>query len=167
MHYAIELFFDEETEQRIRRLWHECAEFYATDYMFRNNVIPHATLLVGDEKLQRVFNEMECPQLDIKFSYINTFQGGSVVFIKVSKGCDINEIHQNSYNRAVKIGATVEKFYQPDNWVPHCTIAQQCNKNLDKIISFSSFIGTSSRLGIVRYPPTELLSQRPVYVNGG
>lgn len=63
MHYAIELFFDEETEQRVRRLWHECAELHATDYMFKNNVTPHVTLLVGDEKLQQVFNEMECPQV--------------------------------------------------------------------------------------------------------
>lgn len=47
MYYAIELFFDEETEQRIRRLWHECAGFYATDYMFKNNVTPHVTLLGG------------------------------------------------------------------------------------------------------------------------
>jgi hypothetical protein len=162
MMHSLEVRFDEETEKAIRSVWEVAANLYGTRYVLRNGVIPHMALLVGDATLGQVFSEVDCPSFDVGLSGLGFFANGAVAFINCKAPDELRVFHSRLYEMAMDCGAKVDDLHAPENWVPHCTIAQGCRRNLMQKIPISNMEARVKSLIHVTYPPTVIVAERPV-----
>lgn len=160
MPYAIEIRFDQQSESRIRDIWQQAALFYGSDYLLKNAVIPHVALVVGDEKLQTVFSQIEIPTSKLHFSGISFFQDGLIAFLSIPPTEELARYQSSVYQAAIDLGATIAPHYQPDRWHPHCTIAQHCTQNQNVIFEDIVLDVSVHSLILVHYPPTSLIGER-------
>ena len=160
MPYAIEIRFDQQSESRIREIWQQSALFYGSGYLLKNAVIPHVALVVGDEKLETVFSQIEIPTGKLHFSGISFFQDGLIAFLSIPPTAELARYQSSVYQAAIDLGATIAPHYQPDRWHPHCTIAQHCTQNQNAIFGDIVLDVTVRSLILVHYPPTSLIGER-------
>lgn len=160
MPYAIEIRFDQQSESRIREIWQQSALFYGSDYLLKNAVIPHVALVVGDEKLQTAFSEIEIPTGKLHLSGISFFQDGLIAFLSIPPTEELARYQSYVYQAAVNLGATLDPNYHPDRWRPHCTIAQHCTQNQNQLFDDLTLDVSILSLILVHYPPTSLVSER-------
>jgi hypothetical protein len=162
MPFAIELRFDPETEGRILEIWQEAALWYGSTYLTDHGVIPHLTLVTGDAGLRDVFRQLEPPSGMIPFHGSGFFAGGEVVFLKPGIPETIRRFHTAMCRLASDSDTLVDFLYLPENWIPHCTIAFGCTRNLKIPIPDQLFEASIHSLILVEYPPTRLLMEKIV-----
>jgi len=161
MPFSIELRLDRESENRIRAIWSEAAEFYGTNHVLENGVIPHVALLVGDSRLQAVFERLDVPVVRLALPGIGFFGGGDIAYLRAEIPPEVVTFQQRAYDQAVQLGAQIETYYRPDQWVPHCTIAQNCRTHREEPLKAGSIDAGIESLILVRHPPTTLIAEQP------
>lgn len=162
MKHSIEMRFDEQAELAIRSIWQKAAILYGSQYVLQNGLIPHVALLVGDQGLEEIFSKAECPSIEIRLSQVGFFARGDVAYLQCPEVAGLFEFQKQLYARAVSVGAAVDELYTPDNWVPHCTIAQQCEKNKERNIEFDPIEARVRSLIHVTHPPTMLVAEKTI-----
>ncbi|MBX3741599.1 MAG: hypothetical protein KF712_11445 [Akkermansiaceae bacterium] len=160
MPFAIELRFDPESERRILEIWQEAARLYGTTYLTDHGVIPHLTLVTGDAGLRDAFGQLESPAGVISLHGTGFFAGGNVTFLKPEISEEIHRFHAAVCRIASDLGVPVDFHYLPENWVPHCTIAIDCTRNLEIPISSHLLEASIHSLILVEYPPTRLIAEK-------
>jgi hypothetical protein len=160
MPFAIELRFDPETEGRILEIWQEAARWYGTTYLTDHGVIPHLALVTGDAGLHDIFRQLEPPNGLIPFHGSGFFAGGDVAFLKPDIPETIRRFHAKVCRLASDSDTLVDFLYLPENWIPHCTIASGCRRNLEIPISEQLFEATIHSIILVQYPPTRLIEEK-------
>lgn len=148
----------------IRNIWSIAAEEYGTQYVLQNGVIPHIALLVGDERLADVFSNIEPPQCEIHLQDVGFFAARMVAYLKCHISNSLYEYHRTIYDLALSHGARVDDLYCPDRWIPHCTVAQECAKNLGTSIQYRPIIARVRSLIHITYPHTVLVSEKQIDV---
>ncbi len=128
--FALELLFDDNFQQQVRRVWAILAEagipsLAAPTHRRR---IPHISLAGGpglDSVEPRDWNDVVAPDR-IAFDAVASFAGnGRVVFYAARATCALLKYHQdvlNAYSSQVQQGVWTQ--YRPGWWVPHCTLPQ-------------------------------------------
>lgn len=164
MPFAIELRFDPESERRILDIWEEAEQLYGTTYLTDHGVIPHLALLTGDVGLRDVFGQLEPPSGVISLNSTGFFAGGNVAFLKPEIPEEIRRFHATACRLASDSGTVVDHHYLPENWVPHCTIAIDCTRNLEIPITGPVLEASIHSLILVEYPPTRLLGEKTTHV---
>lgn len=163
--YLISIYFDEKTDNHIRKLMKQVAEKTGNTFMLDNDVPPHITVAAIETRDEnRAIAALE--------SCVQQLRRGKLRFISV--GAFFSQVIYlepvlNEYlhgvvcavNTAVKdLSETiVSPYYQPFSWLPHVTLAKQLSEEqmltafeiLQK--RFASFEGTVTRIGIAKTNP--------------
>lgn len=132
MSYAIEVYFDRETEQKIFALWQHLREANYPCTMLQANYRPHVSLMVSEgikrAKLESALHEWSSTQspISLTFSTVTTFPGdGGVVFLKVDASAFLRQWQQSTWENFSHLLEEPRSYYEPNVWVPHCTITER------------------------------------------
>jgi len=137
MSYAISLWFDDESEKKIRNIWKALSESNLSSVLWTGSYRPHITLAVCEElnlplfkeSLSELFKATESFQLTLPligcFTSLpgNLSSSGSAVFLGVTPTNFLLNFHAEIHKQIGFFGKTPKKYYLPNIWNPHCTLA--------------------------------------------
>jgi 2'-5' RNA ligase len=130
MGVAVEVYFDPVSEQQLRQLQVRLASQAIPPVLEQLEFRPHVSLAgfasTSPEAvipLVRAFAQSTQP-FPITFSHLGVFPTAEgVVFLAPTLTQDLARLHQGFHQQLAQAGLMADRYYQPDQWVPHCTIA--------------------------------------------
>ena len=129
--FAVELYFDEDGEARVRTIWRALAEQGTSAFLLDAGARPHVSLAVLDDTdldtLLAVVSAFssELPYVRLEIASVGAFptpQG--VIFLAPVVDENLLAVHAELCDRLALEGIAPNRYYQPGAWVPHCTVAQ-------------------------------------------
>ncbi len=131
MGYAIELFYDDEAEQAVRKVWDGIGTALGKRSLSELGARPHVSLAVyGDDLDTTGFPEQllefarSIDPFDFTLSSLGTFPGQErVVFLAPVVTRRLLTVHARFHEVFSKHDNVGMGYYLPGNWVPHCTVA--------------------------------------------
>lgn len=139
MGYAIEILFDNESQNKFIDYWKLLYQSECSSYMYEHGGNPHISLGVFNDNIKDIdmlekitieyFNNIK--SFELNFSTLGLFpfdEGVSFIAPKVS--LQLLTLHSNFYKEICKNGLDKYflKIYKPKYWIPHCTMTIQTNK---------------------------------------
>jgi len=173
MGYAIEMFFDGESEARIRSLWDAVPKPGASS-MARGEARPHISLAVADS--------VDVPATHLLLDdFAHTVTAfpitlDSLGFFLSKERCaflapkvtpELLVLHMQFFDRFSSVSSGIWQIYSPSTWVPHCTVAmgilpQQLAPAFEACESFGlPFACTVVEIGLVEFRPVKQLYSVP------
>ncbi|MGT2754034.1 2'-5' RNA ligase family protein [Streptococcus ovis] len=127
--YAVILTFDEQIEDRIKKIWQELEEQGISDYASQvQNRKPHLTLasyeeIANVEVFEKQFNLFyrQVPSLTVQFSSLGSFLQSATLFLSPVVTQSLFVLHQAHYQTFHQWSA--QNLYSPEHWIPHVTLA--------------------------------------------
>lgn len=151
--YGLIAMFDITTEQLIKNTWKELKERAISTYAYEvEDRRPHITLAsynnLNIADFTQLMNEIYINQsdIDIKFNTIGSFFNSGALFYSPTITKEMIEFHSNHHKNFKRFNDNPKSLYLPDNWIPHCTIANRlspeklseafdyCSKNSSTIL---------------------------------
>jgi len=136
MEYAIALYFNKSTEEKINNLILEIANNNGNKYMLDNKIFPHLTISLFEyngktESLINLFDN-QFPKIDfdkISLATIGIF-APNVLFIAPVVNKHLLELNEKT-NGLLNENRDIipDKYYSNDQWVPHVSLGVKLNKN--------------------------------------
>jgi hypothetical protein len=130
MPYAIELFFDQQTESIIRGLWQAIAAAGIRSAMIEVGYRPHVSLAVCDDlDVEGLHDPLTAfasslSPFDLTFPTIGMFtRPEGVLFLGVTVTESLLALHRTFNHIVQPYTSTLRSYYCVDRWVPHCTLA--------------------------------------------
>jgi 2'-5' RNA ligase len=130
MPFAIEMFLDDTGAAAVRAIWRALAEAGISDYQSTSGARPHVTLAAYAEldlsaaaPAIAAFAAAE-PAPSVSFASVGCFptdQG--VVFLAPVVTRALLDLHARFHATLRPVAGDGWPYYQPDAWVPHCTLA--------------------------------------------
>ena len=128
MPFALELYFDDLGESRIRSLWDTFAGFGAPA-MHIGDSRPHVSLVVSESVdlpatralLDRFSRSTR--RFPVSFSSLGLFSNQRVAFLAPKVTPEILALHASFFAEFASISTDIWRHYHPASWVPHCTLA--------------------------------------------
>ncbi|WP_052573998.1 2'-5' RNA ligase family protein [Haloferula sp. BvORR071] len=168
MPHAIELFFDDDSDLRIRKLWERLAGLGAT-YMHSSGARPHLTLAVCDSidlpaasRLLDGFGE-NFASFPLQFAATGFFPGEKpVMFLAPKVTSELLQLQEQFHEELSLISPDIWPNYTPAKWMPHCTLAmdlprEQCGQIAGVIDAAAlPFEVEVVSLGMVEFRPVKL-----------
>ena len=129
MPHAIELFFDDDSDRRIRGLWEQLAGLGAS-YMKSSGARPHLTLAVCESldlpaacRLLDGFGE-NFASFPLQFAATGFFPGEKpVMFLAPKVTPELLKLQEQLHEELSLISPNIWPHYTPGQWMPHCTLA--------------------------------------------
>jgi 2'-5' RNA ligase len=130
MPFAVEMFFDENADKLVRKVWGDLAQANINSFMIDGGYRPHVTLGVLDgytwpqfENEFRSFAEKR-GAFPIKLDYLGVFpRPEGVVYLGAVVTEQLLFVHSEFTRHFAGLMTGVRPYYLPGNWVPHCTLA--------------------------------------------
>jgi len=130
MPYAIEFYFDRESEKKIGDIWQDLVLSVEDSSKFEG-YRPHITLAVYDSEsfdLKGAIRQLDSfseglESFGLELGFLGIFPEQKVVFLGPKVSRSLLNIHYNFHKQFKDYSAHLKTFYSPDNWIPHCTIA--------------------------------------------
>lgn len=162
MPFAIELFLDARSSTIVRSVWSRFAQ-EGLGAVLQGR--PHVTLTACDDidlsitqSALREFAVTYAPS-PVQFGSIGTFSNGtSVVFLAPVVTARLAAVHAEFCDTFQRRLAVPWDHYRPENWIPHCTLAQELDTaDVPAAIDICQqielpFFGTFEAIGIVEFP---------------
>lgn len=130
MRYSIEVYFDAESERMIRRIWRSLHDAGIETIIEQADGRPHMSIAVFEQVdpqiLQPVLQDFaqHLANMSLRFSSVGSFPGlPGVVFLAPLITRLLLRRHMDLHDQLAQIDGQQRTLYQPDNWVPHCTLA--------------------------------------------
>ena len=129
MTYAIEMYFDKQTEEKIMSLAHKIADAGLSTKYLEWKTRPHVTLAVYNDidadrcaqLLEKFANDRKAfPAL---FDAVGMFNYTKTIFLSPVMTRILYELHSELHALMKEFEASAWKWYKSDGWVPHCTVA--------------------------------------------
>ncbi len=128
--YSIGVYFDAESEAKIRALWKVLAEKGVADYLELAGHRPHITLAIYEdldlEKTNEILTNIceKTSEIPISFQFIGVFPTTRGIFLGPVVTEPLLELHRQ-INREINAFAILPEipYYLPEKWVPHCGVA--------------------------------------------
>ncbi len=165
--YLVSIYFDEKTENWIRKYIESVAAKTGNRFMLDNKVQPHITIASFEtdkideviERLKGIRSKLERGQ--ITWASVAAFFPSVIYLAPV-----LNEYLHNlsmivTENIRSVSGVKLGKIYQPFNWIPHTTIGKKMSKEEMQIAfkvlqnSFGMFSGETVQIGVAKTNPYE------------
>ncbi len=133
MPYAVQLFFDDQTERTIQTVWNELVECDIAPYMGESGNRPHISLALCETLDRRVCEERigafaaRTGPLPVSFQNLGIFPApGAVVFVAPVVTQVLLEL-QRQVDKLLDGCCKWPEFeyYRPGYWIPHCTLAME------------------------------------------
>jgi 2'-5' RNA ligase len=130
MGVAVEVYCDPASEQQLRQLQARLASQNIPPLLEQLGFRPHVSLAgfatTPPEDvipLVRAFSQSIQP-FPITFSHLGVFPAvEGVVFLAPTLTQHLARLHHGFHQQLAEAGLVADGYYQPDQWVPHCTIA--------------------------------------------
>ena len=128
MLYAIELYFDKKTEEKIMNLPYELAEKGISKRYLEWKTRPHITIGLFNnihiEDCDKLLDELarQVKSFSVHLSSIGVFNNSKCVFLSPVVTSELLELHRNIHNVFRFCDHTGYEYYLPDSWVPHCAV---------------------------------------------
>jgi 2'-5' RNA ligase len=165
MEYAVVLYFDKSTEQKINSLISKIADGTGNKYMMDNKIPGHITisLFQYDEEIDPIINIIENKlstfnKNNIKIASIGMFSP-NVLFLAPVINDYLIEINKNIV-KVINIEKTsFDKNYTENQWVPHISLGVKLNEdelvNGVKVLvkNFEVLDAKTDRIGLVKCNP--------------
>ena len=170
MGYAVEIYFDLQTEQSIWDLRHALIEQGISSIASSMGDRPHISLAgfsnvdcdTLSSLVQEYANSME--PFKVQLSAIGTFPTSeNVLFLSPIPTSLLLNYHQEFHHRLAKSKLVPSSYYAPENWMPHCTVEMKIpDEQLSKAIAiykiaFKPLLGSFQEIGIVEFLPIKHL----------
>ena len=176
MGYAIVLFFDQSSCQRVEDLRNSISQAADLPAPGNGRSRPHITIAMFDtlENIQPTirivdkFSRTVFP-VEIKLEFIGWFPTAEgVIFLSPVVTRPLLDVHDILHRLLDGEGMISHSYYRPGKWVPHCTIAAglpppTANMALNEILRSMVFGSvTLSEVGLVEFDPIKYLSTFPL-----
>lgn len=174
MPYAIELFFDPAADARIRGIWERLAS-PGRPSMAAAGSRPHVSLVVCDAVEVRAAEELlerfavETERFPISFGRVGVFPGeGAVLYLAPDPDARLQEVQRVFSAGFGRIADGLWEHYQPEAWVPHCTLASGIGSSalaemMERSRSFDlPMDAVVCEMGLVESRPVRLLGSFPL-----
>lgn len=164
MPFAVEMYFDGESERRIRALSERCAAWVGSPVI--KEARPHISLAVADEVSQEKMEALlasfarRYKPFEITLSATGFFAvTPSIAYLspKVDRG--LLDLHAGFFEEFKGSASGVWEHYSPRSWIPHCTLAsgldsQQGALVLNEVQSFGlPATCRITEIGLIRFRP--------------
>lgn len=134
--YGVVAHFDQNTELYIKQVWKELSDKAVSNYAEEvQDRRPHITIAGynSDVDIEQFISDIACfyeskKQISITLSSLGTFLNTGTLFLAPVPSKEFLELHDNYHNYFEKYRANAETQYLPNNWIPHCTIANRLNE---------------------------------------
>lgn len=172
MQYAIEMFFDKETEEKLFDLIAKVADANLSTKYLEWKTRPHVTLAcfndVDEEKCIEKLKEFAATHgpAPANLESIGVFNDTKVVFISPTMNRAMFRMHEELHECMKEFDTEGWHWYCPDDWVPHCAIVlagededEAFFKASDLVVrEFEKLFGQFTRLGLVKitFPVEEI-----------
>jgi 2'-5' RNA ligase len=175
MGYAVEIYFDHQTEQSIWDLRHALIEQGISSIASSLGDKPHISLAgfsnvdcdILCSLVQEYAKSME--PFKVQMSAIGTFPTSeNVLFLAPVSTSLLLNYHQKFHHRLDKSNLVPSSYYAPENWMPHCTVEINIpDGQLPKAIdicknAFKSLLGTFQEIGVIEFLPIKHLATWPL-----
>lgn len=160
MAHALEMYFDGQSDAAVRELWYLLAEAELPSLATRTHRRhrPHVSLTVAeslaDADLEPLRSVLNAHQPILHLYVLGTFPGSEgALFLGVQVTKELLAFHAAVY--AALAGQPIEHwpYYEPGNWVPHCTLAEgldhaEAAKAFGLLLGYEPITATVSATGI-------------------
>ncbi|SHI12873.1 2'-5' RNA ligase [Clostridium collagenovorans DSM 3089] len=129
MQYAIELYYDKSTEQKIFNLAQRIADEKLSTKFFEWKTRPHVTLACFNN-----IDEAKCidilkgfatkyKRLPICIDSVGMFNDTKTIFVSPTMNKEMYQLQSELHDCMKEFDISGWEWYSPNSWVPHCTIA--------------------------------------------
>jgi len=179
MQYAIELYFDEKTENEIMNLVKKVADAKLSTKFLEWKTRPHITMAgFNDVDENKCINILKDFAKDVKcipayFDSVAMFNDTKVVFLNPTMTQSMYQLHAALHEKLKEFNTQGWEWYLPDGWVPHCAVALNGEDEEDAFYKTSELIlrefkkleGKYTALGLVKITfPVEEIATIPFSV---
>lgn len=130
--YGVVLHFDSETNHKINNLWGGLNEEGISSYANEiENRKPHLTIADYSDLEESSFKNRFCdyydstPRMCLTFSMLGTFIKSGALFLSPNPTMELLELHFNHHHHFKEYNVFSNSTYNPEKWIPHCTIANR------------------------------------------
>lgn len=131
MYWVIALF-DDKTEELIQEIWKDLTEHNISYYEEEiNDARPHITIGSYTEldkeayiNALETFYEHKGP-FKITFNTVGSFLNFGTLFLSPTVTRELLDFHSSHHEYFHSFNETANPLYLPDNWIPHCTLANK------------------------------------------
>jgi len=175
MGYAVELYFDRQTEQSIWNIRHALIKQGISSMLDKLGDRPHISLAVFSNVdcdiliplVQGYANGME--PFNVQLSAIGTFPTDeNVLFLVPAPTLQLLTYHQEFHHRLAESKLMPSPYYSPAKWIPHCTVEMNIpGEQLPKAIelcskAFEPILGQFQEIGVIEFRPIKHLATWPL-----
>lgn len=129
MQYAVELYYDEETEKKLYGLAQRIADEKISTKFLKWKTRPHLTLACFND-----VNEAECIErlkvfarehkaMPAYIASIGMFNDTKTIFVSPIMNSGMYQFQRELHEQLKDFDTNGWEWYCPDRWVPHCTVA--------------------------------------------
>ncbi|MER6003854.1 2'-5' RNA ligase family protein [Nonomuraea angiospora] len=160
MAQAVEMFFDDQTDQRIRRMWQSLAGHGLPSLatLTHRHHRPHVSLAVAETLDEADLDELRSallvPAPPLNLGFLGTFPGAEgVLFVGVTVTSELLTFHKRIHAALPSTQIKHWSYYLPGKWVPHCTLAigldrAELPKAMNAVHGYEPMAATVSGIGI-------------------
>lgn len=149
MDISLQLLFDDPSTERLRAVWQSQAEVTGSRTLVDGPYDPHLTLgLFKNLDQEQLSSELRAfadnfQNFEIRFGHIGQFLGeeGTLFLVPVHNNT-LAQLHQSILSICDKLKGVLARpeHYQPENWVPHCSVSWRTDrasilKGLNQLLS--------------------------------
>jgi 2'-5' RNA ligase len=132
--FAFEMFFDEGTDKYVRDCWRSIAVEKISSYMNDiEEIRPHITLAVCNKtNVESAIKSLQAlsvqHEMDLVFDILASFPTSGTLFLSPTITEEHIRLHQIFHELITPHTEEHSKYYLPDHWNPHCTLAIRLNR---------------------------------------
>lgn len=171
MGYAVELFYDDEAEQAVRKIWDGLGAALGQPSLSALGARPHVSLAVYNDDLETAgFSErlrefaQSIDPFDFCLGSLSAFtRKEGVVFLAPVVTRHLLTVHERFHEAFAQNKDSVVTHYQPGNWIPHCTVAiDLVPADIQKAVgynreAFKPISGRFQEIGLIEFRPVKEL----------
>jgi 2''-5'' RNA ligase len=146
MQYAIELYYDKSTEQKLFRLAQKVADEKLSTKFLEWKTRPHLTLAcfndVDEAKCINIINDFASKHkvLPAYIGSVGMFNDTKTIFVSPIMNRSMYELQSELHDHMKDFDMSGWEWYCPNRWVPHCTIAMTHDDEEDVFYKASNLI---------------------------
>jgi 2'-5' RNA ligase len=166
MPYSVELHFDRESAERIRRVRVAVAEQLGAGVSSELEARPHVSLAVLHDVDPAVLAGVVGPWavksrgFAMALSAVGVFPSDAgVIFLAPALSRELLEMHDVLYKTLCAAGLSVDDYYVPGKWLPHCTICMKAPR--DRTGGIVDFLRQFAVFGPVRVQSVSVVDFSP------
>lgn len=164
MQYAIELYYDEKTESQLMNLAQKIADEKISTKFLEWKTRPHLTLACFNDVDERLMFEklkdfaMSHKVLPAYLGSLGMFNDTKTIFVSPVMNQAMYQFQRELHESLTDFDASGWEWYDPDHWVPHCTIALTRDDEEDAFFrasdlllhNFEKICGEFTSVGLVK-----------------